>query len=96
VREATFHKSIKGRLHMLRRPPAIAFDVSTLRDAEAAGATAVAVTDSESGRVYAAPLSLIWARGFRVNRGHGEQLALILSDFNRPVERPEQLSLFAF
>lgn len=91
----TFYKRVRGSAHFLRTPRAIAFDESTLRDAERAGARYVEVTDAETGREYRAPLALIWERGFRVSRGHGEQLALILSDFNRQ-PAPEQLALFAF
>ena len=48
-----FEKQIQGSKHLLRVPMlALAFDVSTLEDAAAAGATAVAVTDTESGRIY--------------------------------------------
>ena len=92
----TFYKRVRGSAHFLRTPRAIAFDESTLRDAERAGARYVEVTDAETGRVYRAPFSLIWAKGFTVNRGHGEQRALVLAEFNRPAETPAQLPLFAF
>lgn len=90
-----FQKTIRGSVHMLRTPRAIAFDESTLRDAERAGARYVEVTDAETRKCYRAPLSLIWAKGFAVNRGHGEQRALVLAEFNRQ-PAPEQLALFAF
>lgn len=88
-----FRKTIRGSVHMLRRPRAIAFDVSTLRDAEAAGARFVLVHDSDSGQDYRAPLSTVWAKGFRVSRGWGDQWALRVERFNED-EKPAQLRLF--
>ncbi len=79
VAGGVFHKTITGSLHLLRVPPAIAFDVSSLDDAERAGADRVEVKDRESGRVYRAPLALVRSAGFPVNRGHGAQWALPLS-----------------
>ncbi len=73
-----FTKTITGSLHMLRQPPALAFDVSTLEDAERAGAVHVQVTDRETGKVYRAPLALVRSAGFPVNRGYGAQWALTL------------------
>lgn len=78
----TFEKSIQGRKHLLRTPPALGFDLSTLEDAERAGATAVAVTDSETGRVYRADIATIRRFGFPVVRGHGRQIALPLSAYS--------------
>lgn len=78
VKGDTFYKSIRASKHMLKIPPAIAFDVSTLKDAERAGAMKVQVTDSESGTVYKATIAQIWRGGFRVNRRFGKQIALPL------------------
>lgn len=78
VRGDVFEKRVSAAKHFLRKPPAIAFDVSTLADAEQAGAVSVAVTDTDSGRVYCATLAYICAYGFRVSRGFGEQRALAL------------------
>lgn len=95
VQGQTFFKRIKSSKHFLRKPPAIAFDTSSLCDAELLGARFVQVTDSESGKVYKASIDQIWVEGFSLNRGHGQQQALHLSKWNcgsRPVSR--QLSLF--
>ena len=48
VQGDTFHKRLRASVHFLRIPPAIAFDVMTLDDAERAGARRVEVTDLES------------------------------------------------
>ncbi len=78
----TFHKSVTGSRHFLRKPPAIAFDVSTLRDAQNVGALSVKVLDRETGRKYHAPISLVMAKGFYFNRGFGEQIGLSLRYFD--------------
>jgi hypothetical protein len=84
----TFHKTIRGSVHLLRCPPAIALDTQSLTDAEAAGAVRVTVRDAETDTVYTASIARIRARGFGVNRGHGEQLALPLHEWTtrRPGE----------
>lgn len=95
VQGDTFYKAVRSSVHFLRRPRAIAFDVSTLHDAEAAGARRVEVTDSDTGRVYQLPLSTIWAKGFEFNRGFGDQWGVPLGEWLRPGEQAvEQPSLF--
>jgi len=81
VRSGVFCKSVFASRHFLRVPPAIAFDVSALRDAERVGAVCVEVFDHESSKTSCAPIALIWERGFRVHRGFGEQIALALNEF---------------
>lgn len=95
VQGDTFYKAVRSSVHFLRRPRAIAFDVSTLHDAEAAGARRVEVTDSDTGRVYQLPLSTVWAEGFEFNRGFGDQWGVPLDEWLRPGEQTaEQPSLF--
>jgi hypothetical protein len=96
VRGDTFYKTIAGSKHMLRRPAGIALDLGSLADAEDAGARYVEIFDSETGRHYHAAISTIRARGFRVSRGFGEQVALPLDAWARDAEpAAEQLALFA-
>ena len=88
VAGGVFHKSIMGSKHLLRSPRAIAFDRSTLTDAERAGAVWVEVADSETRTVYRASIGDVWAHGFAVRRGYGDQVALALQRFSvngRPV-----------
>jgi hypothetical protein len=73
-----FHKSILGSKHILKRPRAIAFDRSTLRDAQAAGATCAAILDRETGTTYTISFETIDAHSFSVFRGHGDQIAVTL------------------
>ncbi len=78
----TFHKQVEGSRHFLRRPPAIAFDVSTLDDAEKKGAKHVCVTDKETWKEYHARMSTVRDKGFSMNRGYGNQIALLLTEWS--------------
>ncbi len=93
VEDGVFRKRLRGSVHFLRRPPAIAFDISSLHDAQDAGATRVEVTDAETGRVYMASIDEILRDGRYLNRGHGQQVYLLMSRWRHP-DAPEQLSLF--
>jgi len=88
VRADTFHKSLRASVHFLRTPAAICFDVSTLDDAEKAGALFCEVLDSESGHKYRAPMATIRARGFPVNRQYGRQVGLLLREWSKDGEPP--------
>jgi hypothetical protein len=89
----TLYKTIKPE-HFLRRPPAIAFDVSVLDQAIKAGAVKVIVTDS-TGTKYKANIEHIRKAGFYFNRGFGDQVGLLLSGWIRTRKGGlEQLSLF--
>lgn len=83
VRGEVFCKNLVASKHFLRVPRAIAFDVSTLDDAENAGARYAEIRDIESGRMYRQSIATIRAKGFRVARGYGEQIALALEFWNR-------------
>jgi len=93
VVDGVFYKRLRGSVHFLRRPPAIAFDISSLYDALDAEAVTVHVTDEETGRVYVARIADILRDGKRFNRGYGKQIFLPLSRWRHP-DAPEQLSLF--
>lgn len=88
-----FHKTIKPN-HYLKKPPAIAFDIASLDDAEAAGAVFVEVTDRESGLVYRASMAHIRSKGFEFDRGWGRQVGLPMGGWTkRQVGGPIQLKL---
>lgn len=86
VERETFYKNLVASKHFLRVPRAIAFDVSSLNDAERAGARFVEIRDAETSRVYRASIATIRAKGFRVARGFGEQIALAIELWNRDAE----------
>jgi hypothetical protein len=83
VKGDVFIKSVKASKHFLHFPPAIAFDVDSLRQAGEAGEHSVRVIDTESRRVYLSPISTIWAKGIEVDRGYGRQIALPLEFWSR-------------
>lgn len=83
VQNGVFLKRVNASVHFLRRPPAIAFDVSSLKDAEKAGAHIVKVVDKETGVEYEADLSIILDKGFELDRGHGTQIALPLGKWHK-------------
>lgn len=78
VHSAVFNKRIKGSLHMLRKPRAIALDVDSLRQAKEYGAATIRITDTESGAVYSCDMAHFYRHSFLLNRGYGEQRAMIL------------------
>lgn len=79
VRGEIFYKSIQGSRHLLRRPPAIAFDVASLNAAEDAGASEALITDLETGCQYRASIAHVRRAGFEFDRGFGRQIALPLA-----------------
>ena len=88
-----FYKSIIGSKHLLRKPPAIAFDISSLNDSERAGAMWIEVKDNESGNIFKATIQQVREQGFKLNRGFGDQIALPLEYWQRN-NNPKQLSMF--
>jgi hypothetical protein len=94
VQGDTFYKSIRKN-HYLRRPPAIAFDIESLDQAEQAGADKVQVTDREDGTTYISTIEHIRTRGNVFNRGYGDQIYLVLDGWikQKPGGRL-QMSLF--
>ena len=91
-----FCKTAKGSTHMLRQPPAWAFDVATLAAAERAGATEVQILDTESGTYYRAAVATVRREGFTFNRGHNPQIGLILAHWqtSKRERNNPQLALF--
>ena len=89
VRGQWFEKTIAASKHLLRKPEAIAFDTSTLDDAERAGADAVFVRDCETGTLYRQQIAVIRRFGFSVSRGFGRQVALPLTHFSINGQPPE-------
>lgn len=86
-------KTISGSKHILRTPPAIAFDKSVLEQAERLGVEYHVVKDRESGRVRCAEHSKFMKHGFPVARWSTPQFALPLGFWHEGAE-PPQTSLF--
>jgi hypothetical protein len=68
----------RARFHMLRRPPAWAIDCVVLDEAERLGARRICVSDADSGRTFWADIAEFRRWAWRLDRGHGSQLALDL------------------
>jgi hypothetical protein len=81
VRGDTFYKTLSGSKHFLRQPPAILFDIQSLESAQRYGAKNVQVKDRETGKIYRAPIALIWEKAIYKDYGFGAQVGLCLKDW---------------
>jgi len=90
----TLRKKVRASRHLLRQPPAWAFDVSILEAARQDGAQTVEVADVESRKVYKAPILAFFIHGVRIDRGFGQQIALPLALWRVEAEDAQQLCLF--
>ncbi len=75
----TFRKTVHASKHQLRRPPAWALDLDSLRQAEVAGAVFVQLRDLDSGAVWKAAIPAIRKCGQEFDRGFGRQIYLALN-----------------
>lgn len=91
----TFYKSVSSSRHQLRQPPAWALDLSSLRQAERAGAMRVELRDRDTGWTWRATVANIRKLGQPLNRGFGEQLALALPFWTvtKPGEAPAAVQM---
>ena len=93
VKVGTFIKKVRASKHMLRSPRGCALDIQSLKDAERLGAVRVEICDTESGLTYSASVDLILAKGIRLNRRFGEQIALPLYLWKIEQPRARQLEM---
>jgi len=94
VKGDTFFKSMRKN-HFLQKPPAIAFDIDSLNQAEQAGAIYIEVINRDSGTIYRTTIEHIYEHGKRFNRGHGDQVFLVLDGWiKRKKNGGSQLPLF--
>lgn len=77
IHNDTFRKDINEQKHLLRNPPAIAYDASVIRGLKSMGVTRLLVVGQ--GRFFESTVEMLDTHGIRINRGHGEQIALPLS-----------------
>jgi hypothetical protein len=78
-----FVKNVVLTLHRLRNPVAYAVGLESLTSAEALGSELVILHERDTGDTYSAPIATIRERGFRIDRGHGAQLVLVLGEWSR-------------
>ena len=77
-----FQKHVSGSRHFLRQPPAIMFDLQSLADAQAAGATIAKVIDDETKAVYQVDIEKIFEKPIYKNYA-GAQVGLRLSEWTK-------------
>ena len=97
VIDGAFCKRMQGSRHFLQKPPSICLDVQSLADAQKAGARLVKVIDTETGKTYSADIATIRKHSQKLDRGHGQQLALALGRWSceDPQVTHRQLDLFS-
>lgn len=71
--------------HLLRQPKGWAFDLTLLRDL---GARALRVFDWDSGVTYSTTLDAAFRHGITIDRGHGRQIVLQLTHWQRDDDEP--------
>ncbi len=93
VKNSSFIKKVQASKHMLRSPRGWALDIQSLKDAEEIGARFVELHDSDSGKTYRASIEQIWEKGFRFNRGFGDQWLMLIDEWNKEEPGCRQLAL---
>ncbi len=92
VEDGTLSKVIDSSKHLLRTPPAIAFDELALSEAEEQGASKIKVKDKLTGITYYSTIEAVRSRGFTFNRGFGNQVGLSLTEWSKNEE--SQVKIF--
>jgi len=83
VIDGVFIKHVSSKKHFLRQPPAIGFEVSSLKDAMDAGAKEVLIIDKDTGDEYRASIQYIINWGMEIDRGWGIQIALPIRKWSK-------------
>ena len=94
VEDGTLSKVIDSSKHLLRTPPAIAFDELALSEAEEQGASKIKVKDKLTGITYYSTIEAVRSRGFTFNRGFGNQVGLSLTEWSKNEE--SQVKIFRY
>lgn len=87
-----FMKTLKEKgpkHHKLDSPPAWAFDVSSVEQAETLGAVTIEIRCKDTGRIYRTSTETLWKNKRDMDRGHGKQMYLVdkywdIMDPNQP------------
>lgn len=82
LRNGVLRRNIRGSKHILRLPPAIAFDRCIIEEARREGCREIEVTDTESDRVYTLDFADFEKHAFPIDRGFGAQLGCELRWWN--------------
>jgi hypothetical protein len=86
IENRVLRKEIHGRIHLLRKPPAIALD-ARMYDRYRPYFDEIEITDADTGIVYRVSAGYFDRRRFEIERGYGKQYALGLKHWhtNAPV-----------
>jgi hypothetical protein len=86
IENRVLRKEICGRIHLLRKPPAIALD-ARMYDRYRPYFDEIEITDADTGIVYRVAAGYFDRRRFEIERGYGKQYALGLKHWhtNAPV-----------
>ncbi|BCW94681.1 MAG: hypothetical protein WHS44_09895 [Fimbriimonadales bacterium] len=90
IQNRTLQKEIRGSIHLLRKPPAIALDAA-MYDRWRRHFDAIEVHDTETGRVYRISATRFEHFRWELERGYGRQYAVALSRWS--VEDPNDSQL---
>jgi len=88
VENGVFEKHVHSSKHFLRKPRAIALDQDSLIQAKNLGARIVKIVDLDTGIIYIVTIDLFYEKGFRFNRGFGDQIGLTLDHWECKYTEP--------
>ena len=83
VESNTFYKKIQGSKHLLKKPPAIAFDTVSIQIAVEYGADRIRVLDKETDFVYSCLMRDFELNQFSIDRGYGKQSAMVMGKWKK-------------
>ena len=94
IENRVLRKAIRGSLHLLRKPPAIALD-ARMYDRYRPYFDEIEITDADTGIVYRGAAGYFDRRRFEIERGFGKQSALGLKHWhtNAPVGGQQRFEL---
>jgi hypothetical protein len=82
------YKTVSGKIHFLRRPPAIAFDETVINQAIKNEVERIVVLDYDTGTSYTCTMKQFEMGALKLDRGFGKQMALPMGKWNQPEEQP--------
>jgi hypothetical protein len=77
VKDGVLFKSVRESIHFLRKPPAICIDLRIFQRNQAR-IKYIQVYEKEKGIYYTARIIDFVEKGFIINRGYGDQIALLI------------------
>jgi len=92
IENRVLRKAIRGSLHLLRKPPAIALD-ARMYDRYRQHFDAIEITDTETGVVYRVAACYFDRWRFEIERGYGRQYVLELKRWHTHAPKGGQLLL---